>query len=751
MPGSRTDRAAMDGDAHGASLACLREPIIPRPSASIRNSRTLLGAMVLLFVPGMSLVVNAQEEQSRQPPERLPAQVAVETFPLEPAPKLPNPDSATSRPDDETKTRKTESPSSRSAVRVRIPGSPGASKASEEEGNPRILELPADLSALRVETIERLKQFNTLSAGLATNNPVGGPFDSLLKSQSASTAGKAAGSASSTTQAPDAGPVSATKPPATPAGSRTGNQTLREVLLERQVLLDEHDQGVKELQELAHARLNPERQSAAARSELERLQAQLAQPPQSLLPPAFRGSATEITQAALGEMKDAIETAKGDLKESQAKSESVRAELASAGSKQNALHAERDKLYQQVATLKAPHQEREPATSVAKTPQLRLLAQERLTNVKLAARVAALRLKIVETKLAAELALADLRELSLHVLEAHMQVSRKVLDQMQLRYREAAELEQHALKQAAATQENMARQADDPLEQYRARRRAEILELEARVVKNEQALAAGTHPALEEQLALADRAEADFAQIKQLLDDGNVSRLDALRLNNDFRRIGPERDRILRNELTSLETQLQYYENTLTSVELELIEDSMADQVEHDAVLERLAPQRHSQAQSDFAELEHSYKAVLVRQKVILTKLVARASETLKQVTRRLRVLDEEYGFIRTHIFWVRDQEPLGLATVQQLGLELKRLVKGMLTLAAESSDRRSWAHPSSEFLTAAVAAVILPLGLFRLRRLLRRRITRALPPSHLHGNQVKPMKVEMSHAIKRT
>jgi hypothetical protein len=74
-----------------------------------------------------------------------------------------------------------------------------------------------------------------------------------------------------------------------------------------------------------------------------------------------------------------------------------------------------------------------------------------------------------------------------------------------------------------------------------------------------------------------------------------------------------------------------------------------------------------------------------------------------------------------------------------------------MLTLAEESSDRKSWAHPSSEFLTAAVAAVILPLGLFRVRRLLRRRITRALPPSHLHGNQVKPIKVDMSPAIKRT
>jgi len=745
------DRAARDGDAHGSSLAFSQEHISHRPRASIRNSRTLSGAMVPLFVLGMICVVHGQEEQSRQPPVRLPAQVAVETFPLEPAPQLPNADNAAARTGDETKTRKTESPSSTSAVRVRIPGSPGASKAAQEEGNPTILELPADLSALRGETIERLKQYGAPPAGLATNNPVSEPLDSLVKSQSDSTAGKATGSASSTTQAADARPVPSAQSPATPAGSKTGNQVLRAVLLERQALLDEHDQGVKELQELAHPRLSRERQSAAARSELERLQAQLAQPPQSLLPPVFLGSATETSKTALEEMKDAIETAQGDLNEWQAKFESARAELAKAGSKQNALRTQRDQMYQQVATLKAPHQERETATSVAKNPQLRLLAQERLTNTKLAARVAALRLKIAETKLALELALADVRELSQHVLEAHMQVSRKVLDQMQLRYREAAELQQRALKQAAATQESMARQAGDPLEQYRARRRAEILELEARVVKNEQALAAGTDLALEEQHALADRAAADFVQIKQLLDDGNVSRLDALRLNNDFRRIGPERDRILRNELTSIETQLQYYENTLTSVELELIEDSLAVQVEHDAVLERLAPQRHSQAQSDFAELERDYKAALARQRVILTKLVARASETLEQVTRRLRVLDEEYGFIRTHIFWVRDQEPLGPATVQRLGRELKRLVKGLLTLAEEATDRRSWAHPSCEFLTAAVAAVILPLGLFRLRRLLRRRITRALPPSHLHGNQVKPIRVEMSHAIKRT
>ena len=55
-----------------------------------------------------------------------------------------------------------------------------------------------------------------------------------------------------------------------------------------------------------------------------------------------------------------------------------------------------------------------------------------------------------------------------------------------------------------------------------------------------------------------------------------------------------------------------------------------------------------------------------MRQKAALTKLVTRSTETLEQVTRRLRILEEEYGFIRTHIFWVRDQEPVGLSTLQQ-------------------------------------------------------------------------------------
>ena len=308
------------------------------------------------------------------------------------------------------------------------------------------------------------------------------------------------------------------------------------------------------------------------------------------MPPPFNIPTTGVTEAALGEMKQAIEAAKNDLKSWQSKLEAAHAEAAKTGSNAAALRAERDKLFRSVAALKAKGQEREKAVTAAKTAEERQLARERLTNAKLEARVEDLRLKILEATQGRETSLAEVRQLNERVVDAQVQVSRKLLDQMQRRYRVLAESQQRDLQRAAATEENKAQQSDDPLDRYRARRLAELLELEAQVVKHEQSLATSSRPSLEEERALADRAESEFAQIKQLLDDGNVSRLDALRLNNDFRRIGPERDGLLRNELSSIETQLQYFENMLTGVELELIEDSLADQAEHDALLERLAP-----------------------------------------------------------------------------------------------------------------------------------------------------------------
>ena len=210
MPGSRIDRAAWDEQTHGYWYMCSIEHIRMRTCASIRSFWRLSGAVLLLFVPGMSLVVHAQEEHAGQEPTRLPTQVAVETFPLEPAPQAAECGQrhvAIGR--HTTKPRKTESSSSRPAAKVRrIADSAGPSGALEEEGNPTFLELPDNLSSVRrngqaAQAIRR--GFSRSGPG----NPVSGPLDKPQPSPADSIARKEAHSAS---RAPEAAASGRTRP-----------------------------------------------------------------------------------------------------------------------------------------------------------------------------------------------------------------------------------------------------------------------------------------------------------------------------------------------------------------------------------------------------------------------------------------------------------------------------------------------------------------------------------------------------------
>jgi hypothetical protein len=517
----------------------------------------------------------------------------------------------------------------------------------------------------------------------------------------------------------------------TPAESAADKQ-LRELLQERLRLLEEYDKASAEFKKAVHPEPTAEQQATEARGELVRLQALLAQAamhPEVLLPPSFPVPGAAARPAVSAEMKEALEAATGALKEYKAKLESLRTEVVNWEGLQNARRAERDKLFQVVAAMKARGVEREEtAGPVSASGPARRLARERQVNAEWKARVEAMRLQAVEAQIALEAKLSGVRELGVQVGQVQVQVAEKTLDVMQGRYSAAAEQQERVLKEKAAAEESKARQSDDPLERFRAHRLAELLELEAQVVKHEQALATGPPPSLEEQRSLADHAAADFARIKELLDDGRISRLDAIRLNNDFRRIGPERDRLLRNEMAIAEARLQYYEDALTGVEIELLQDSLHDRYEHDLLRERLSPSRWAEGEAMVVGLERSHRAMLVRRRSVLEHLTDSTAQTLDQIARRLAILDEEYGFIRTHIFWVRDQEPIGLGTITQGARECHHVVKALMRLAQESARPRHWGRRSAEFVTAAIAALVLPIGLVRLRRMLRDLIGRDLP-----------------------
>ena len=119
-------------------------------------------------------------------------------------------------------------------------------------------------------------------------------------------------------------------------------------------------------------------------------------------------------------------------------------------------------------------------------------------------------------------------------------------------------------------------------------------------------------------------------------------------------------------------------------------------------------------------ELEKKHKDLLAKRKDVLGKLLAQAEETHNQVTRRLRILDEQYTFIRTTIFWVRDSEPLGPATIVQARRETGRLLASMVRLAAEPFDRSQWSPVSAEFGFAIAGMIGFPWIIIQSRKSLK-------------------------------
>jgi potassium efflux system protein len=306
------------------------------------------------------------------------------------------------------------------------------------------------------------------------------------------------------------------------------------------------------------------------------------------------------------------------------------------------------------------------------------------------------------------------------LLEAHVQLAQATLDRLKHRYQELAASRERELRAKAEHEQSRAKLANDPIEKYRARHAAELLDEQARLVASTNMLATDPPPSLEEQRNLADRAVKDFTDVKHLLDDGEVSHLDALRLTNDFRRIGVERGRIVANEQAASAGRLTTFENALSSVELELVYDRRNDRFELDGLLERLPKVRHAEAIAIFEGLEKQHFELLQKRRDNLEKLAARAQQTHDQVLRRLQVLDDHYGFTRTHIFWVRDEEPISPATPLQVQRELTQLGRATIRTASELGDRSSWGRFSAEFLASSLGLVILPWPLHRVRRAFR-------------------------------
>ncbi|WP_165250888.1 hypothetical protein [Paludisphaera soli] len=514
------------------------------------------------------------------------------------------------------------------------------------------------------------------------------------------------------------------------AASKLADKALAEVLAERARRLDEYDKSLGELAGLTNPESDPDRRIAEAKADLADLQGRLDRPVADLLPPVFTLPG-EVDQAGQAQMKELIEGVKQEIKEYQDKLAlgSAEPEKEAKAGPVAELKAERERIAQDVAAVKAREAAGPPAS--ARTASDRKLAEERAVNLRVEAAAAALRLQVVERKIARALKLAEAAAVDRKRWVAHVKIGKKVLEPMQARFLQLAQLAERELKGKLQVEQSKAEHARDPIERYRAERLAELLELESAVLKAEQALTAGAQPSLEEMRSRANVAGVDFERIKKIIegDESGRRRLDAFSINADYRRLEPERRRIQREERDVVDKRLRDYTNMLTSVELSQIEDRLLDQIDLDDLQDKLPPGRHPEAVAIWQELEERHGRLLARRREALEKLVLNEEEILVEIDRRLAILEDESSFIRTHLFWVRDQDPISLTTVGLAAGELRRLARVSIDVAGAAMRTSAWKRTTPEFLAASAVVVVLPLGILRARRTLKHRLTQALPP----------------------
>lgn len=494
------------------------------------------------------------------------------------------------------------------------------------------------------------------------------------------------------------------------------SKEMRQILEDRLRWLDEWAKALKGRQATAGAATSPESETAELKNELERIKGLLessSNDPHKLLPSVYQEhpEPSSVSDEVLAEMKDALTAAQTDLKDRTTAWESAKTDPARPGENSLAAQrAERDKIRQRCAVLAARGGERESLLAEASTPEARELARERLINFDWEVRVESERLKTIEARITSENARVAHSDLRLQILEARVNLAKRTVAAIQPNYQAVVDHRRKQVREDAVSEKVRAAQSHDPLERLRARQSAQLLELKELVLKDERALA-DRHPILspQDQTALADKAQEDLEQLKQLVEDGRGGTLIALRLNNEFRRLRSQRDVIARKEQSAADISAKFYENSLTEVELDLLSDIGQRAAEFDALLETIPQAQREAGLLVLREFGDQRRVLLERRRKVLEKLAARAQTTHVQILRRLQILDEQSAFVRTKLFWIRDAEPISLQSLRQTEHEIRRLMQIAILMVANFGDRAYWGPISADFLVGSGVLVILP------------------------------------------
>ena len=362
----------------------------------------------------------------------------------------------------------------------------------------------------------------------------------------------------------------------------------------------------------------------------------------------------------------------------------------------------------------------------AKTETDQKLIDLRLENARLEKQIALQSINILTAE--ADLA-ADLEP----VLNTELELAEKQLERLEQElelygkaYEQQLALAQQQKIDSLARKEKEVATAKTPAARFIAEGEAALFRSEKNKGDLEQFIVGLERDAADQDKRLATEKE-ELAGFRELLKQAGASRTAADRIKLTLRQLKLRRRVLSRPLRPDFSQTINGYRDRRFAIEDTLfsIRDRWKEGVEAGSA--QLPEGEKAAFKAATADLRTRYRAALQDEKGLLTEAIRLGQQIQITLLARMDTLNALERFIRSRVFWLRDDKPVGVDVLKPIGSEIGKLALWSGKIA--SAEMTTWL---AEMLRSPVAIfyglvlfIALPAGLFYARQRLRR-ITRS-------------------------
>jgi small-conductance mechanosensitive channel len=362
----------------------------------------------------------------------------------------------------------------------------------------------------------------------------------------------------------------------------------------------------------------------------------------------------------------------------------------------------------------------------AKTDTEKKLIDLRLENARLEKQMALKSIKILTEE--ADLA-ADLEP----VLNAELELAEKQLERLEQElelyskaYEQQLALAQQQKVDSLARKEKEAATAKTPAARFIAEWEAELSRSEKNKGDLEQFIVGLERDAADQDKRLATEKE-ELAGFRELLKQAGASRRAADRIKLTLRQLRLRRRVLSRPFRQGFSQTINGYRDRRFAIEDTLfsIRDRWKEGVE--AAMAQLSEGEQAAFKAAAGALLNRYRAALQDEKGLLTEAIRLGQQIQITLLARMDTLNALERFIRSRVFWLRDDKPVGAEVLTPIGSEIRNLA--LWSQKIVSAEMTAWLTDNLRSPVAIFYGLILfialPAGLFYARQRLRR-VTRS-------------------------